>query len=194
MPAGRAAWLDRLRSGMTRTDVAVSFYGSVESRRRRVARLYDEVLDRSPDGAGRDFWVDNVEAMNELFTAGVVAGVGDLFTLAVISGVMVIIDWRLALAAFVVLLADAQEQDGLERRLVERSMPLTDGFVIASSRLSDTELRSLAKTAPVVVYCAGGVRSAFAARTMQELGYTDVVSMDGGFGRWKGRTFRQRRR
>ena len=29
------------------------------------------------------------------------------------------------------------------------------------------------------------MRSAFAARTLQELGYTDVVSMDGGFGRWK---------
>ena len=36
-----------------------------------------------------------------------------------------------------------------------------------------------------VVYCAGGVRSAFAAKTLQELGYTDVVSMAGGFGRWK---------
>jgi molybdopterin/thiamine biosynthesis adenylyltransferase/rhodanese-related sulfurtransferase len=38
---------------------------------------------------------------------------------------------------------------------------------------------------PVVVYCAGGVRSAFAAKTLAELGYTDVVSMAGGFGRWK---------
>ena len=38
---------------------------------------------------------------------------------------------------------------------------------------------------PVVVYCAGGVRSAFAAKTLQELGYSDVVSMGGGFGRWK---------
>ncbi|MDQ1425145.1 MAG: sulfur-carrier protein adenylyltransferase/sulfurtransferase, partial [Acidimicrobiaceae bacterium] len=41
------------------------------------------------------------------------------------------------------------------------------------------------KRTPVVVYCAGGVRSAFAAKTMQDLGYTDVVSMAGGFGRWK---------
>jgi sulfur-carrier protein adenylyltransferase/sulfurtransferase len=39
--------------------------------------------------------------------------------------------------------------------------------------------------APVVVYCAGGTRSAFAAKTLSELGYTDVVSMAGGFGRWK---------
>ena len=37
----------------------------------------------------------------------------------------------------------------------------------------------------MVVYCAGGVRSVFAARTLQELGYTDVVSMAGGFNRWK---------
>jgi len=41
------------------------------------------------------------------------------------------------------------------------------------------------KAAPVIVYCAGGVRSAFAARTMGQLGYTDVVSMAGGFNRWK---------
>ncbi|MHB8220252.1 MAG: molybdopterin-synthase adenylyltransferase MoeB [Acidimicrobiales bacterium] len=41
------------------------------------------------------------------------------------------------------------------------------------------------KSATVVVYCAGGTRSAFAAKTMADLGYTDVVSMIGGFNRWK---------
>jgi sulfur-carrier protein adenylyltransferase/sulfurtransferase len=41
------------------------------------------------------------------------------------------------------------------------------------------------KAGRVVVYCAGGVRSAFAARTLQELGYRDVASMAGGFNRWK---------
>jgi molybdopterin/thiamine biosynthesis adenylyltransferase/rhodanese-related sulfurtransferase len=41
------------------------------------------------------------------------------------------------------------------------------------------------KQAPVVVYCAGGVRSAFAAQTMQAIGYVDVSSMVGGFNRWK---------
>ncbi len=50
---------------------------------------------------------------------------------------------------------------------------------------SQVEGRIIDKTAPVVVYCAGGVRSAFAARTMQELGYATVESMAGGFGRWK---------
>jgi sulfur-carrier protein adenylyltransferase/sulfurtransferase len=41
------------------------------------------------------------------------------------------------------------------------------------------------KDAPVVVYCAGGVRSAFAADTMADLGYKDAVSLIGGFNRWK---------
>ncbi|MEA2452835.1 MAG: sulfur-carrier protein adenylyltransferase/sulfurtransferase [Actinomycetota bacterium] len=41
------------------------------------------------------------------------------------------------------------------------------------------------KTAEVVIYCASGQRSAFAARTLGELGYTNAVSLDGGFNRWK---------
>jgi molybdopterin/thiamine biosynthesis adenylyltransferase/rhodanese-related sulfurtransferase len=42
-----------------------------------------------------------------------------------------------------------------------------------------------AKDTPVVLYCAGGSRSAFAAKTLEELGYTDVVSLSGGFAEWK---------
>lgn len=38
--------------------------------------------------------------------------------------------------------------------------------------------------AEVVLYCAGGARSAFAARTLSEMGFTRVASMAGGFGRW----------
>lgn len=41
------------------------------------------------------------------------------------------------------------------------------------------------KDAEVVVYCASGVRSAFAARTLSELGYSSVSSMKGGFQRWR---------
>src|SRR3954452_20400000 len=50
---------------------------------------------------------------------------------------------------------------------------------------SQIEARLPDPDAPVGVYCAGGVRSAFAAKTLEELGYRDVVSMAGGFGRWK---------
>ncbi len=37
----------------------------------------------------------------------------------------------------------------------------------------------------VVLYCAGGVRSLFAAQTLREMGYSDVRSMSGGFQAWK---------
>ncbi|HEY7955769.1 MAG: molybdopterin-synthase adenylyltransferase MoeB [Polyangia bacterium] len=39
--------------------------------------------------------------------------------------------------------------------------------------------------ADVVLYCAGGTRSALAAKALAELGYTQVRSMAGGFGAWK---------
>ncbi len=42
------------------------------------------------------------------------------------------------------------------------------------------------RDAPVVLYCAGGVRSLFAAQTLAGMGYTDVASMSGGFQAWKG--------
>lgn len=41
------------------------------------------------------------------------------------------------------------------------------------------------KAHPIVVYCAGGVRSVLVAKVLQDLGYEDVVSMIGGFNRWK---------
>ena len=39
---------------------------------------------------------------------------------------------------------------------------------------------------PVVLYCAGGIRSLFAGQTLAAMGYTDVASMTGGFQAWKG--------
>lgn len=38
---------------------------------------------------------------------------------------------------------------------------------------------------PIVIYCGGGYRSALAAENIQKMGYTNVLSMDGG---WKGWT------
>lgn len=56
-----------------------------------------------------------------------------------------------AATGFTLLLADAQESDAAERKMLARALPLIEGLVIASSRLSDTDLRTLAKTVPVVV-------------------------------------------
>jgi len=40
------------------------------------------------------------------------------------------------------------------------------------------------KAAPIVLYCGGGFRSALAAENLQKMGYSNVVSMDGGWRGW----------
>lgn len=37
----------------------------------------------------------------------------------------------------------------------------------------------------IILYCGGGYRSALVADTLQKMGYTNVISMDGGFRGWK---------
>jgi rhodanese-related sulfurtransferase len=49
--------------------------------------------------------------------------------------------------------------------------------------------RDVEKTIPdqgaeIVLYCGGGYRSALAADALQKMGYTNVLSMDGGFTGW----------
>ncbi len=75
---------------------------------------------------------------------------------------------------------DVREPDEYQEGAIPGAIHIPRGHLEAQieGRISD-------KTTPVVVYCAGGVRSAFAAKTMQELGYETVESMEGGFGRWK---------
>ncbi len=41
------------------------------------------------------------------------------------------------------------------------------------------------RTTEMVLYCGGGYRSALAADALQQMGYTNVISMDGGFRGWK---------
>jgi rhodanese-related sulfurtransferase len=43
--------------------------------------------------------------------------------------------------------------------------------------------------APLVLYCGGGFRSALAADNLQKMGYTDVISMDGGVREWRAKGF-----
>jgi len=50
---------------------------------------------------------------------------------------------------------------------------------------SQIENRIPNRDVPIVAYCAAGTRSAFVAKTLDDLGYIDVVSMDGGFTKWK---------
>jgi ATP-binding cassette subfamily B protein len=68
-----------------------------------VQRLSIAFYDRTPVGRLVTRVTSDVESLNELFTAGVVAGLGDLFTLLAIAVMMVVTDWRLAIAAFAVI-------------------------------------------------------------------------------------------
>ena len=68
-----------------------------------VQRLSITFYDQTPVGRLVTRVTSDVESLNELFTAGVVAGLGDLFTLFAIAGLMLYTDWRLALAAFAVI-------------------------------------------------------------------------------------------
>ena len=77
-------------------------------------------------------------------------------------------------------LLDVREPDEYEQGAIPGSIHIPRGQLE-----SNIENRVSTKDTPIVVMCAGGVRSAFAARTLQDLDYGSVVSMDGGFNRWK---------
>jgi molybdopterin/thiamine biosynthesis adenylyltransferase/rhodanese-related sulfurtransferase len=75
---------------------------------------------------------------------------------------------------------DVRELDEFEQGTIPGAV-----FIPRGHLESKVENQLTDRTRPVIIYCAGGTRSAFAAKTLTELGYTDVVSMTGGFGRWK---------
>ena len=77
-------------------------------------------------------------------------------------------------------LLDVREPDEYEQGAITGSVHIPRGQLESS-----IENRVPDRSTPLVAMCAGGVRSAFAAVTLEQMGYTDVVSMDGGFNKWK---------
>lgn len=77
------------------------------------------------------------------------------------------------------ILLDVRESDEVRGGTIPTAKHLPKGFLElkAESLVPD-------KDAKIVTYCAGGVRSLFAAESLQKMGYGDVSSMAGGFGRW----------
>jgi len=75
---------------------------------------------------------------------------------------------------------DVREPDEWEQGALPGAVHIPRGFLesLVEAKVPD-------HSAPLVVYCAGGMRSAFAADTLTQLGYRNVVSMAGGFNRWK---------
>jgi len=81
-------------------------------------------------------------------------------------------------------LVDVREKDEWRQGHIPDAVHVPRGFLEmqAASRLPK-------KDATIVTYCAGGVRSAFAAKVLEDLGYTNVESANPGFNDWKDRGF-----
>ncbi len=75
---------------------------------------------------------------------------------------------------------DVREKDEWVQGHIPGAVWISRGFL--ESKIEDAVPD---RSAPVVLYCAGGNRSAFAAKALQSLGYTDVTSMAGGYTAWK---------
>lgn len=75
---------------------------------------------------------------------------------------------------------DIREQDEYVQGFIPGATWIPRGFL--EMRIEDA---APDRSAEVILYCAGGVRSALSARSLRELGYTNVKSMAGGFGAWK---------
>lgn len=78
------------------------------------------------------------------------------------------------------LLVDVREESEFAAAHIPGAVHLGKGVIER-----DIEGKISDPAAPVVLYCGGGYRSALAAFNLQQMGYTNVISMDGGFREWK---------
>jgi SpoIID/LytB domain protein len=72
-------WLDRMAAGMSRSDVAASFYASIESRESRVKDLYQTILGRNPDAAGLDYWSKQLLTLGDVSLAAYLGASKEFF-------------------------------------------------------------------------------------------------------------------
>ena len=77
-------------------------------------------------------------------------------------------------------LVDVREKDEVRAGYIPGAVHVPRGFLEMQA-----EQKLPSKTDEIIVYCAGGTRSAFAAKTLSELGYENVSSANPGFVRWK---------
>src|SRR5690606_32295203 len=83
------------------------------------------------------------------------------------------------------VLIDVRERDEYEQGFVPKAEWIPRGFLElkVEDAVPDRERE-------IILYCAGGTRSALAAKALQDLGYTKVSSMAGGFRAWKNAGYR----
>src|SRR4051795_13743940 len=82
------------------------------------------------------------------------------------------------------VLIDVREKDEWTEGYIPGARWISRGFL--ELRIEDQVPE---RSSEIILYCAGGTRSALAARSLEELGYTNVKSMAGGFTAWKRATY-----
>ena len=78
------------------------------------------------------------------------------------------------------LLVDVREESEFAKDHLPGSIHLGKGIIER-----DIEAHVPALNTELVLYCGGGFRSALAADNLQKMGYTNVISMDGGIRDWR---------
>jgi molybdopterin/thiamine biosynthesis adenylyltransferase/rhodanese-related sulfurtransferase len=78
------------------------------------------------------------------------------------------------------VLVDVREESEWEQGYLPGAVHISKGYV---EQAIEAEVPD--RDTQVILYCAGGVRSLFAAQALEQLGYTNVASMSGGFQAWK---------
>src|SRR4051812_30579620 len=78
------------------------------------------------------------------------------------------------------LLIDVRELDEYEQGAIPGAVHVPRGFL--ESRIENV---ARDRSTPIILSCQSGARSAFAAKSLQDLGYESVRSLAGGFSRWK---------
>lgn len=81
-------------------------------------------------------------------------------------------------------LIDTREDSEWARGHLPRARHLSKGIIER-----DIEAAVPDQTVRIVLYCGGGFRSALAAEALQKMGYTDVLSMDGGWSQWNAKRY-----
>ena len=81
-------------------------------------------------------------------------------------------------------LVDVREESEFAKDHLPNAIHLGKGIIER-----DIEERVPDTAAPLVLYCGGGYRSAMAADNLQRMGYSNVISMDGGIRVWREKGF-----
>jgi rhodanese-related sulfurtransferase len=77
-------------------------------------------------------------------------------------------------------LIDVREESEWAKGHLPRAIHMCKGIIER-----DIENAVPGKATPIVLYCGGGFRSALVADNLQKMGYTNVISMDGGWRGWQ---------